>query len=44
MLRVQHYSFTNLPDTVFVPARGDDQAETAKPIETASVDDLAFAL
>lgn len=43
-LREQHYALATLPDTVCVPALGDRRDETIKPVETATVDDLAFAL
>jgi hypothetical protein len=43
-LRAHHYGLEKLPETVCVPALGKRREETVKPIETATVDDLAFAL
>jgi hypothetical protein len=33
----------DLPDTIRIPPLGDCQEEVTKPIETASIDDIAFA-
>lgn len=44
VLREHHYGLDKLPETVRVPALGNRREETVKPVETASVDDLAFAL
>jgi hypothetical protein len=43
-LREHHYALASLPDTVRIPALGLRLDETVKPVETATVDDLAFAL
>jgi hypothetical protein len=43
-LRGRHYGLEKLPETVRIPALGNRREETVKPIETATVDDLAFAL
>lgn len=43
-LRARHYGLEKLPETVRIPALGNRREETVKPIETATVDDLAFAL
>ncbi len=43
-LREHHYVLASLPDTVCVPALGDRRDETIKPVESATVDELAFAL
>ncbi len=44
VLREQHYGLDKLPETIRVPAIGDRPNETVKPVGTASIDDLAFAL
>jgi hypothetical protein len=38
------YQLDKLPETVRVLAIGGRRDETVKPVETASIDDLAFAL
>ncbi len=43
-LREHHYALASLPETVCVPALGDRRDETIKPVESATVDDLAFAI
>jgi hypothetical protein len=43
-VRKQHFSLGSLPDAIRIPAVGDRPETAAKPIETASLDDLAFAL
>lgn len=43
-LRERHYGLDKLPETVRIPALGNRRDETVKPVETATVDDLAFAL
>jgi hypothetical protein len=35
--------FSNLPESIHVPSGGDRQTEVIKPIELATLDDLAFA-
>jgi len=45
VLREQHYGLDKLPETIRVPALGGERRdETVKPVGTASIDDLAFAL
>ncbi|ATQ56757.1 hypothetical protein [Paracoccus yeei] len=44
VLREQHYGLEKLPETIRVPAIGDRPNETVKPVGTATIDDLAFAL
>lgn len=43
-LRARNYGLEKLPETVRIPALGSRREETVKPVETATVDDLAFAL
>jgi hypothetical protein len=43
-LRARHYGLEKLPETIRILALGNRREETVKPIETATVDDLAFAL
>ena len=43
-LRKDDYYFKNLPDTIRIPAIGVILEEIVKPIETATLDDLAFAV
>lgn len=43
-LREQHHGLDKLPETIRVPALGGRRDQTVKPVETASIDDLAFAL
>jgi hypothetical protein len=43
-LREHHYGLASLPEMVRIPALGLRRDETVKPVETATVDDLAFAL
>ncbi|NQV47008.1 MAG: hypothetical protein HQ504_04420 [Rhodospirillaceae bacterium] len=42
-LRKDEFYLSGLPDTICIPALGDRQEEVTKPIETATLDDLAFA-
>lgn len=42
-LREDNCFLTDLPDTIRIPPLGDRQEEVIKPIETATIDDLAFA-
>lgn len=44
VLREHHYGLDKLPETVRIPALGNRRDETVEPVETATVDDLAFAL
>ena len=44
VLREHHYGLDKLPETIRVPALGGRRDETVTPVETATVDDLAFAL
>ena len=44
VLREQHYGLDKLPETIRVPALGERRDETVKPVGTASIDELAFAL
>ncbi len=44
VLREQHFGLDKLPETIRVPALGGRRDETVKPVGTASIDDLAFAL
>lgn len=44
VLREQHYGLDKLPETILVPALGERRDDTLKPVGTASIDDLAFAL
>jgi hypothetical protein len=44
VLREQHYGLDQLPETIRVPALGERRDDTLKPVGTASIDDLAFAL
>jgi len=43
-LRKDDYYFKNIPDTIRIPAIGANQEEVVKPTETATLDDLAFAV
>ena len=43
-LRDHHYGLASLPEMVRIPALGLRRDEMLKPVETATVDDLAFAL
>lgn len=43
-LRKSSYSLSHLPDTVRIPPQEDRRDEAVKPIETATLDDIAFAL
>ena len=42
-LRKDEFYLSGLPDTICIPALGDRQEEVTKPIESATLDDLAFA-
>ena len=44
VLREQHFGLDTLPETIRVPALGGRRDETVKPVGTASIDELAFAL
>ncbi|MEG9883058.1 MAG: hypothetical protein V6Z86_00265 [Hyphomicrobiales bacterium] len=44
VLREQHYGLEKLPESIRVPALGGRRDETVKPVGSASIDDLAFAL
>jgi len=44
LLREHHYGLDKLPETIRLPALGERRDETVKPVGTASIDDLAFAL
>ena len=37
------YMYSGLPDNVHIPPLGDNQADITKPIEQATLDDIAFA-
>ena len=43
-LREDTYSFGDLPETIRIPPVGQNKNEVVRPIETASLDDIAFAL
>ena len=42
-LREDNCFLADIPDTIRIPALGQCQDEVSKPIETASIDDIAFA-
>jgi len=42
-LRADNCFLADIPDSIRIPALGDRQREVIKPIETASIDDIAFA-
>ena len=42
-LREDNCFLADIPDIIRIPALGQCQDEVAKPIETASIDDIAFA-
>jgi len=42
-LRKDNCFLADIPDTILIPALGQCQDEVSKPIETASIDDIAFA-
>ncbi len=42
-LREDNCFLADLPDIIRIPALGRRQEEVIKPIETASIDDIAFA-
>ena len=42
-LREDNCFLADIPDTIRIPALGHCQDEVSKPIETASIDDIAFA-
>ncbi len=42
-LREDNCFLADLPETIRIPPLGDRQEEVTKPIETASIDDIAFA-
>ena len=43
LLREDNCFFADLPETIRIPPLGPRQEEVTKPIETASIDDIAFA-
>ena len=44
-LRKRHYALEALPDTIVIPVLGEVRREqVVKPIEDATLDDIAFAL
>jgi hypothetical protein len=43
-LRKSSHSLSHLPDTVRIPQQQDRHEEAVKPIETVTLDDIAFAL
>ena len=44
-LRKRHYALEALPDTIAIPVLGEVRREqVVKPIEDATLDDIAFAL
>ncbi|MBB4267621.1 hypothetical protein [Roseospira visakhapatnamensis] len=43
-LRDRSYSLVGLPDTVLVPGLPGRRDEAVKPVETVTLDDIAFAL
>jgi hypothetical protein len=43
-LREDTYSFGDLPESIRIPPLGQYRNEVVKPIETANLDDIAFAL
>jgi len=42
-LREDNCFLADLPETIRIPPLGQRQDEVSKPIETASIDDIAFA-
>ena len=40
----QHFALQSLPDTIHIPAAGQRSEVADKPIDDATLDDLAFAL
>ena len=42
-LREDNCFFADLPETIRIPPLGDRREAVTKPIETASIDDIAFA-
>jgi hypothetical protein len=42
-VRKNHFGLTNLPDAIRIPAIGNRPEILEKPIEEATLDDLAFA-
>lgn len=42
-LRETSSGFADLPDNIRIPPLGNCRTEVTKPIETASIDDIAFA-
>jgi hypothetical protein len=42
-VREDNLFLADLPDTIRIPPLGDCPEEVTKPIETASIDDIAFA-
>ena len=42
-LREDNSFFADIPDSIRIPPLGERQDEVTKPIETASIDDIAFA-
>lgn len=43
-VRKRHYALDALPDTIAIPALGARRDAVVKPIDDATLDDLAFAL
>ncbi len=43
-LRKSSHSLSSLPDTVSIPAQENHRDAAVKPIETVTLDDIAFAL
>ncbi|HET6377007.1 MAG TPA: hypothetical protein VFG05_01655 [Methylocella sp.] len=43
-VRRHHYGLATLPGTIRIPAVGNRQETPAKPIEEATLDDIAFAV
>src|SRR5690606_2721856 len=44
-MRKRHYALEALPDTIVIPVLGEVRREqVVKPIEDATIDDIAFAL
>lgn len=43
-LRKRHFMLQGLPDCIRIPAMGQRREVAAKPIEEATLDDLAFAI
>lgn len=43
-LRAQHFFLQNLPDAIHIPPLGARAEVPARPLEEASLDDVAFAI